>query len=99
MFRDTNDIIGTLLKFPDFKDSLTGIQPSYLNFSSLVPFRNGDGNVDIEEKTTLFQPDHIHLTPIKKWTPSKIPLGPLEDFQQIWVNHVDEYGQIVRNSA
>ena len=30
------------------------------------------------------------MTPIKKWTPSKIPLGPLEDFQQIWINHVDE---------
>ena len=70
MFRDTDEIISTLLKF-----------------------------VDIDEKTTFFQPDHIHLTPIKKWTPSKIPLGPLEDFQQIWVNHVDEYGQIVSNSS
>jgi predicted peroxiredoxin len=62
MFCDTDNIIGTLLKFPDFRDSLTGIQPSFLNLSSLVPFRDGDGNVELDkEKGTLFQADHIHL--------------------------------------
>ena len=32
------------------------------------------------------------MTTMKKWTPSKIPYGPLEDFQQIWVNHVGDFG-------
>ena len=44
-------------------------------------------------------PEETGMTPITKWPPSEIPLGPLEDFQQIRVTHVDEYGQIVRNSA
>ena len=62
MFRDTDDIIGLLLKFDDFKDSAKGIQPSYLNLSSLVPFRDGDGKVETEiDKGSLFQPDLIHL--------------------------------------
>ena len=44
-------------------------------------------------------PEETGMTPITKWPPSEIPLGPLEDFQQIRVTHVDEYGQIVRISA
>ena len=44
-------------------------------------------------------PEETEMTPITKWPPSEIPVGPLEDFQQIRVTHVDEYGQIVRNSA
>ena len=62
LFRDTDDIICALLKIPEYRDSLSGIQPSFLNLSSLVPFRDGDGNVELDrEKGTLFQRDHIHL--------------------------------------
>ena len=33
LFRESEDIIGTLLKLHDFRDSLSGIQPSFLNIS------------------------------------------------------------------
>ena len=62
LFRESEDIIGTLLKLRDFRDSRSGIQPSYLNLSSLVPFRDEDGNVELDyDKGSLFQSDHIHL--------------------------------------
>ena len=62
LFRECEDILCTLLKCPDFKDSLSGVQPSFLNLSSLVPFRDEDGNVELElKKGSLFYKDHIHL--------------------------------------
>ena len=62
LFCKSEDIIGTLLKLHDFRDSLSGIQPSFLNLSSLVPFRDGDGNVELDkDKGSLFYSDHIHL--------------------------------------
>ena len=62
LFRESEDILCTLLKCPDFKDSLSGVQPSFLNLSSLVPFRDEDGNVELElKKGSLFYKDHIHL--------------------------------------
>ena len=33
-------------------------------------------------------PEETGMTPITKWPPSEIPMGPLEDFQQIRVTHV-----------
>ena len=62
LYRESEDIIGTLLKLHDFRDSLSGIQPSFLNLSSLVPFRDGDDNVELDkDKGSLFYSDHIHL--------------------------------------
>ena len=49
MFRNTDDIIGVLLKLDDFNDSGSGVEPFYLNLSSLVPFRDGDGKVETDK--------------------------------------------------
>ncbi len=39
--------------------------------------------------------EEIKTTPINKWPPSEVPLSPQDDFVQIRVTHIDEYGQIV----
>ena len=47
------------------------------------------------EKNGLSPEEEIKTTPVNKWPPSEVPLSPQDDFVQIRVTHIDEYGQIV----
>ena len=47
------------------------------------------------EKNDLTLETVIETTPVNKWPPSEVPLSPQDDFVQIRVTHIDEYGQIV----
>ena len=51
------------------------------------------------EKNDLSPEEEIKTTPISKWPPSEVPLSPQDDFVQIRVTHIDEYGQIVSFSS
>ena len=51
------------------------------------------------EKNGLSQEEEIKTTPVNKWPPSEVPLSPQDDFVQIRVTHIDEYGQIVSFSS
>jgi hypothetical protein len=51
------------------------------------------------EKNELSQEEEIKTTPVKKWPASEVPLGPQDDYVQIRVTHIDEYGQIVSCSS
>ena len=51
------------------------------------------------EKNDLSPEEEIKTTPVNKWLPSEVPLCPQDDFVQIRVTHVDNYGQIVSFSS
>ena len=43
--------------------------------------------------------EEIKTIPVNKWLPSEVPLSPQDDYVQIRVTHIDEYGQIVSFSS